>query len=187
MAKLYFRYSPMNSGKSTHLLQTPWNYKERNMKVLLLTSALDTRSGGAIASRIGIKEEAKPVKTKEDMLEIYTQIKENPVDAVFVDESQFLTKDMVDILGDVVDNYDIPVFCYGLKTDFATELFEGSERLLAIADSITELKSICKCGRKAIFNARLIDSKEQIVIGGEDIYETMCRKCYNRRNNASSM
>lgn len=182
MAKLYFRYSPMNSGKSIHLLQTAWNYKERGMSTVLLTSSLDTRSGASIASRIGIEEDAIPVSTVEDVKALVTTLEWfEKVSAVFVDEAQFLKKDVVDELAKIVDTHDIPVFCYGLKTDFKSELFEGSKRLLEIADSITELKSICKCGRKAIFNARLIDSEEQVVVGGEDIYETMCRKCYNER------
>ena len=182
MAKLYYRYSPMNSGKSVHLLQTAWNYKEREMETILLSPTVDTRSGGKIASRIGVSEEALRLSSVDD-IELISSIllDHHDIAAIFVDEAQFLTKDVVDALGKIVDDYDIPVFCYGLKTDFKSELFEGSKRLLEIADSITELKSICKCGRKAIFNARLIDSEEQVVVGAEDIYETMCRKCYNER------
>jgi len=179
MAKLYFRYSPMNSGKSIHLLQTAQNYKERGMPVLLMTSSKDVRNGeGVISSRLGLSEPAYPISNVKDLVPVEMALQTSNLCAIFVDESQFLSSDIVDKLGSLVDTYDVPIFCYGLKTDYTSALFEGSARLFAIADSITELKSICKCGRKAIFNARIIESDEQIVLGGEETYTTMCRKCF---------
>lgn len=187
MAKLYFRYAVMNSGKSSDLLQTQHNYKERSMNTILLTPSIDTRTPGRITSRIGLSSEAEVISSVEDIIVIFDKVEKQNVKAVFVDEAQFLSREMVDALARIVDEKDVPVFCYGIKTDFRSELFEGSKRLLEIAESIKELKSICQCGNKALFNARLGDSKEQIVVGAEDQYVTVCRKCYNRRNNENSV
>lgn len=179
MAKLYFRYSPMNSGKSIHLLQTAQNYKERGMPVLLMTSSKDVREGlGKISSRIGLETQAYCIESVHDLVPIEVVLQTSNLSAIFVDEAQFLSAEVVDKLGFLVDTYDVPIFCYGLKTDYTSALFEGSKRLFEISDSITELKSICACGRKAIFNARKVPSEEQVLLGKEDIYETMCRRCY---------
>lgn len=173
----------MNSGKSLALLQAAYNYTERGMKVLLLTSAVDVRTGsGVISSRLGLSSPAMPISTVADVFAVDLAVQLDDISAVFVDESQFLSPEVIDKLSDIVDNYDIPVFCYGLKSDFKSELFPGSKRLLEISDSITELKSICACGRKAIINARIGESLEQVVLGGEDQYVTVCRKCFKERS-----
>jgi len=179
LAKLYFRHSVMNAGKSLHLLQTQNNYRERKKETLLLTAALDTRNGeGKITSRLGVSGDAMGVSDVDDIKVVAYAIEPANIEAIFVDECQFLSEEVIDALAGLVDTYDIPLFCYGLKTDFRGKLFEGSKRLLEIADSITELKSICMCGRKALFNRRMVDSPDQVVLGGEDIYETQCRKCF---------
>ena len=165
MAKLYFYYSTMNAGKSTTLLQSSYNYRERNMNTMVYTAAIDDRFGlGKVTSRIGIHE-----------------------DANLVDEAQFLTKQQVYQLSDIVDKLKIPVLCYGLRTDFQAELFEGSKYLLAWADQLEELKTICYCGRKANFVLRLneqgevIKEGEQIQIGGNDSYLSVCRYHYKEK------
>lgn len=178
---LYYYYGSMSSGKSTALLQRSFNYKQRGYDVLIFTSALDGRDGyGKVTSRIGINADAIMIPTDDvsTLQDFKIHLKNNDYKAVFVDECQFLTKEQIDILGEYVDEFDIPVFCYGIRTDFESNLFSGSARLFEIADTIEELKNICKCGRNAIFNARLIDSTEKVLIGGNDIYETMCRSCY---------
>lgn len=191
MAKLYYRFSSMNSGKSTNLLQTAFNYRERGYEVLIYTSALDDRYGvGKVTSRIGIDASATIIP-KDDVSVLnsaYTVIAQQDIKAVFVDECQFLSEEQIDILGNIVDQFDIPVFCYGIRTDFESNLFSGSKRLFEIADSIEELKNICSCGHKAIMNARLVDSTEQVLIGGNDVYQSMCRKCFNehRKRNLDS-
>lgn len=181
MAKLYYRFSSMNAGKSTSLLQTAFNYKERGYNVLIFTSALDDRYGfGKVTSRIGIDADAIIIP-KDDiqvLLDSKINIRALDIKAVFVDECQFLSEEQVDILGEIVDEFNIPVFCYGIRTDFESNLFSGSKRLFEISDSIEELRNICQCGNKAIMNARLVDSTEQVLIGGNDVYQSMCRKCY---------
>lgn len=181
MAKLYYRFSSMNAGKSTSLLQTAFNYKERGYKVLIFTSALDDRYGtGKVTSRIGIDADATIIP-KDDITvlnEAKASLISNQIAAIFVDECQFLSEEQVDILGEIVDEFEIPVFCYGIRTDFESNLFSGSKRLFEISDSIEELRNICQCGNKAIMNARLVDSTEQVLIGGNDVYQSMCRKCY---------
>lgn len=183
MAKLYYRYSSMNAGKSTNLLQAAYNYGERGYKVLIFTSALDDRYGyGKVTSRIGIEAEAIIIPKDDTTVLEDTKILIRSLDikAVFVDECQFLSEEQVDILGEIVDTLDVPVLCYGIRTDFESKLFSGSKRLFEIADSIEELKNICACGKKAIFNARLVDSTEQVLIGGNDVYQSMCRHCYRK-------
>ncbi len=181
MAKLYYRFSSMNAGKSTSLLQTAFNYKERGYNVLIFTSALDDRYGfGKVTSRIGIDADAIIIP-KDDiqvLLDSKINIRALDIKAVFVDECQFLSEEQVDILGEIVDEFNIPVFCYGIRTDFESNLFSGSKRLFEISDSIEELRNICQCGNKAIMNARLVDTTEQVLIGGNDVYQSMCRKCY---------
>lgn len=182
MAKLYFRYSSMNAGKSSNLLQTAFNYNEQGYDVLMFTSGLDDRYGvGKITSRIGINSDAIVINQNDNkpLLDAIEKIKVNKnITAIFVDECQFLNEEQVDILGDIVDNYGVTVFCYGIRTDFQTKLFSGSMRLFEIADVIEELRNICKCGKKAICNVRLINSDEKVVIGGNDVYTSMCRHCY---------
>ena len=183
MAKLYFYYSAMNAGKSTNLLQAAYNYKERGLKPLLLTPQLDTRSGvGKIGSRIGLAADAIAFSQTESLYEIC--LKEhagNEVSCVFVDEAQFLTRQQVYELGDVADRLGIPVLTYGLRTDFQGNLFEGSLHLLAWADVLTEIKTICHCGRKASMVLRIdslgrpIRSGEQIKVGGNESYVSVCR------------
>jgi thymidine kinase len=178
---LFYYYGAMSCGKSTSLLQTAFNYRERGYNVIVLTSALDDRYGtGRVTSRIGINSDAIIIP-KDDLTvlsNIAIEILQQDIKAVFVDECQFMSKEQIDILGDIVDVFNIPVFCYGIKTDFESNLFTGSKRLFEIADSTEELKNICSCGKKAIFNARLTSSTEQVVIGGNDMYQSMCRHCY---------
>ncbi|TDO98792.1 thymidine kinase [Marinomonas balearica] len=184
MAKLYYYYSAMNAGKSTALLQSAHNYRERGMKVQLFTAAIDDRYvSGTISSRIGISAEATTFNSNTDM---YTLIREehknSTLGCILIDESQFLTKDQVEQLCDVVDELDIPVLAFGIRTDFQGELFEGSQALLAWADKLIELKTVCHCGSKATMVVRLdingVPVKEgaQVEIGGNDRYLSVCRK-----------
>lgn len=186
MAKFYYRYSAMNSGKSSSLLQTAHNYIELEHEVLLFTSGLDNRYGtGKITSRIGIMKDATIINPGDyEVLEdAVLQIQNNSkIKAVFVDECQFLDEKQIDLLSDIVDNHDVTVFCYGIRTDFQGKLFSGSERLFEIADCIEELRNICSCGRKAIMNARMVNSTEKVLIGGNDVYKSMCRKCFKKHN-----
>lgn len=184
MAKLRYIIAPMSAGKSTALLQTSYNYIQRGYKTLVLTSALDDRYGtGKVTSRIGIDCDAIIIP-KDDLSVIQYCIEQIKTDvkiqAVFVDECQFLSTEQIDLLSDIVDNLDIPVFCYGIRTDFMSNLFTGSLRLFEIADTIEELKNICKCGGKAVMNARLVDSTEKVFIGGNESYDSMCRKCWKK-------
>lgn len=186
MAQLYFYYSAMNAGKSTSLLQSSYNYQERGMHTLVLTAELDHRFGvGKVSSRIGLSSPAELYNNETDLFNLIAQ--ENGsrrLNCVLIDESQFLTKEQVSQLTDVVDELDVPVLCYGLRTDFRSELFEGSEYLLAWADKLVELKTICHCGRKANRNLRLDDKGNalhdgaQVVIGGDESYVSVCRKHY---------
>ena len=189
MAKLYFYYSTMNAGKSTTLLQSSYNYRERNMNTLVYTAAIDDRFGaGRVTSRIGISEQANTFARDTDLFaEIQQHVTEEPLHCILVDEAQFLTKEQVYQLSDVVDKLNIPVLCYGLRTDFQAELFEGSRYLLAWADQLEELKTICYCGRKANFVLRLnaqgevVKQGDQIQIGGNDSYLSVCRLHYKKR------
>lgn len=177
----------MNAGKSTVLLQSAYNYQEQGMQVAIYTSALDDRDQkGYVSSRIGLKSEAKVYNEQTNLYEeIYNQIVEEKVKCVLVDEAQFLTQAQVEQLASVVDLCKIPVLAYGLRTDFKGQLFEGSQYLLAWAEELVEIKTICKCGRKATMNARmnelgdLVISGAQIEIGGNDRYHSLCRRCYN--------
>ena len=183
MAKLYFYYSTMNAGKSTTLLQSSFNYEERGMKTLLLTAALDDRYGaGKITSRIGLEAEAQLFAEATDLLALTNEMqKVRPVDCVMVDESQFLSKAQVFQLSEVADKLKIPVLCYGLRTDFQGNLFEGSLHLLAWADELRELKTICHCGRKATMVIRVGEDGTPVIqgaqkeIGGNDRYIALCR------------
>jgi thymidine kinase len=181
MASLYFYYSAMNAGKTTSLLQTHHNYKERGMATALFTYALDTRYGTSmITSRIGLQKQAMIFDQDFDFFCYMKGAK--GIACVLVDEAQFLTEKQVDQLGEVVDALEIPVLAYGLRTDFRGEDFAGSRRLLAIADILVELKTVCHCGKKATMNMRIdangrrIEEGEQIVIGGNESYVSVCRK-----------
>jgi thymidine kinase len=184
MAKLYFHYSAMNAGKSTLLLQAAYNYRERGMRVALFTAALDDRAGkGRIASRIGLGADAELFAADTDLFAVVESLSSNaPLHCVFVDEAQFLTDDQVWQLARVADRLSVPIMCYGLRTDFRGELFPGSKALLALADTLREVRTICRCGRKATMVVRLgADGKvlldgDQVVIGGEDKYVSLCRR-----------
>jgi thymidine kinase len=187
MAKLYFYYSTMNAGKSTALLQASHNYEERGMRTLLYTAHIDTRDGGLIHSRIGIEREARHFHAQLDLRkDILSELNVGPLACVLVDEAQFLTTAQVKQLGAVVDELNVPVLCYGLRTDFRGELFPGSAQLLAWADNLVEIKTICHCGRKAIMVVRVkadgTAEREgaQIEIGGNERYVSLCRKHFSQ-------
>ena len=186
MAQLFFRYSTMNAGKSIDLLKVAHNYEEKGKRVLVFTSGPDDRYGrGVVRSRIGIQRDAVPVDDETNILEIFMiENMKRMIDCVLVDEAQFLKKHHVEELVEIVDSCECPVICYGLKNDFRNELFEGSYYLLVNADKIEEIKTICWCGRKATMVARIVDGEvvrtgDQIVIGGNDMYVSLCRKHYN--------
>lgn len=189
MAKLYFNYSSMNAGKSTVLLQAAYNYEERGMNALLMIAAFDDRGGkGRIASRIGLAADADIFTAEDNVLRHVEQVHaKTPVDAVLVDEAQFLTEEQVWQLASVADQLRIPVMCFGLRTDFQGKLFPGSATLLAVADNLKEIKTICWCGRKATMvarldgNGRIVEEGEQVVIGGNETYVSLCRKHWSRR------
>lgn len=186
MAKLHFYYSTMNAGKSTTLLQSSYNYRERGMDTLLFTPAIDNRFGhGKIASRIGLEDKAWVFKPEDNLFELVSAQLAKPqhkIKCVLIDEAQFLTKMQVWQLTDIVDKYKIPVLAYGLRTDFLGEPFEGSEYLLAWAEELVEIKTICHCGRKAMMNLRIDAHGQptrvgaQIEIGGNDKYVAVCRQ-----------
>jgi thymidine kinase len=188
MAKLYFYYSSMNAGKSTALLQSSYNYRERGMNTLVLAPSLDDRYGvGKVTSRIGLESDATTFTTSDDLFEIVAeQVAKGPLHCVLIDEAQFLTRDQVFALGNVTDELNIPVLAYGLRTDFQGEPFEGSKYLLAWSDNLKELKAICECGAKATMVLRMDDEGNaiqhgsQIEIGGNDRYVSMCRKHFRR-------
>ena len=186
MAKLYFKYGAMGSSKTAQALITKFNYEERGMRVLLLKPATDTREAeGIISSRVGLSSPCVTVSECEDLFALFSSIRPRP-DVVIADESQFFTARQVDELRAVVDEYDVPVLCFGLRTDFTTRLFSGSARLFEVADSIAEIKTICSCGAKATVNARLgasgrvVVHGEKIVIGGNEKYIAMCHKCWQK-------
>lgn len=188
MAKLYFYYSTMNAGKSTTLLQSSFNYRERGMHTLLLTAAFDDRFGqGKVASRIGLEQEADLFDAKINVFQhVIRRNAEQNIDCVLVDEAQFLSKTQVWQLTEVCDQLKIPVLCYGIRTDFQGELFDGSRWLLAWADELHELKTICHCGSKANMvvrvdeNGAAIQQGSQVEIGGNDRYVSLCRKHFKK-------
>ena len=193
MSKLYFRYGAMNSGKSTHLMQVAHNYEERGMKVILIKPATDKKGGDKLVSRLGVERKVDILCLEK--MNIYEEIQKwqevkFKVNCILVDEVQFMTKEQVDQLFQIAVVLDIPVICYGLRTDFMMEGFEGSTRLLLLAHSIEEMKTICKCGRKAILNGRKINGEfvfegEQVAIDNIDNvqYESLCGHCYFRHKN----
>ena len=184
MAQLYFYYSSMNAGKSTSLLQSSYNYRERGMNSLVMTPVIDNRAGvGKVASRMGIEAEAQIFTGDENLIELINKKnQQEKVHCVLIDEAQFLSKEQVRQLTYVVDIIGIPVLCYGIRSDFQGELFTGSHYLLAWADKLVELKTICHCGRKANMVLRLdahgkaVKEGAQVEIGGNDTYESVCRK-----------
>jgi thymidine kinase len=184
MAKLYFYYSSMNAGKSTTLLQADFNYRERGMETMLWTAALDNRyDSGVVTSRIGLQAEAHKFGPETDIwTEITAEHAQRPLACVLVDEAQFLSKQQVLDLARITDKMKTPVLCYGLRTDFAGELFPGSAMLLGLADNLIELKAVCHCGRKSTMNLRVdaegnaVIDGAQTEIGGNDRYVAMCRK-----------
>lgn len=186
MAKLYFYYASMNAGKSSHLLQADFNYRERGMRTMLWTAALDSRSAGQIKSRIGLERAAHRFHRATDMwVEVSAVHNEQHLDCVLVDEAQFLEPSQVWQLARLADEAGIPVLCYGLRTDFQGALFPGSAVLLGIADALVELKAVCHCGRKATMNLRVdhagaaITHGAQTEIGGNDRYVALCRKHFS--------
>ena len=190
MAKLYFNYSSMNAGKSTMLLQANHNYQERGMSTIIYTSSVDDRYGKKeIVSRIGLRAESNIFSNNTNIYEEVIGLnKSNKVDCVLIDEAQFLNKEQVAQLGQIVDTLDIPVLTFGIRTDFKGNLFEGSEYLLAWADNLKEIKTVCHCGRKATMvlrldeNGNVLETGDQIEIGGNEKYVSICRKHFYEKN-----
>ena len=187
MAKLYFKYGAMGSSKTAQALITKFNYEERGMKVWLIKPATDTRDGDdVIKSRIGLSHTCTAISKSDDVFELYVS-KYSVVDVIIADECQFFTPEQIDGFRRIVDECDIPVLCFGLRTDFLTHTFPGSARLFEIADSIAEIKTICDCGSKAIVNARIdaegriVTRGRQVFLGGNDRYVAMCHKCWRER------
>jgi thymidine kinase len=188
MAKLYFYYASMNAGKSTNLLQAAFNYRERGMRAMLFTAGVDRRAGyGVIGSRIGLSAPATPFGADTDLAALaLAEHVAAPLACVLVDEAQFLAPAQVDGLARLADEHGLPVLAYGLRTDFLGELFAGSARLLAIADALVEIKSVCHCGRKATMNLRVdgtgrpVAAGRQLEIGGNDRYVALCRRHFTR-------
>lgn len=189
MAKLYFKYGAMGSSKTASALITKFNYEERGMKVWLIKPATDTRDGDdVIKSRIGLCNTCRAIDKGEDVFEVFKR-EASDVDAIICDECQFFTPEQIDGFRRIVDECDLPVLCFGLRTDFLTHSFAGSARLFEIADSISEIKTICECGSKATVNARIGDDGKvvtegaQLCLGGNDRYVAMCHRCWKKRIN----
>ena len=187
MAKLYFKYGAMGSSKTAQALITKYNYEENGLKVWLIKPSADTRDGEQIlGSRIGLEAAVEVIPPETDIYARYLGVRELNCDVIIVDECQFLTEAQIDQLRAIVDEHNIPVMCFGLRTDFQTRLFPGSRRLMEVADTIQEIKTICDCGAKATVNARIdgsghiITQGAQVVLGGNDSYIAMCHKCYVR-------
>lgn len=185
MAKLYFKYGAMGSSKSAQALITKFNYEELGMKVWLIKPAVDTRDGAEIIkSRIGLEQRAQIILPEDDITEKFEE--HSDLDVIIADECQFLTPEQIDQLRWLVDERGIPVLCFGLRTDFQTHLFPGSRRLFEVADSLTEIKTVCSCGHKATVNARIANGRvvtegAQVFLGGNDSYIAMCHRCWKRR------
>lgn len=185
MAKLYFKYGAMGSSKSAQALITKFNYEELGMKVWLIKPSVDTRDGAEIIkSRIGLEQRAQIILPEDDITEKFEE--HSDLDVIIADECQFLTPEQIDQLRWLVDERGIPVLCFGLRTDFLTHLFPGSRRLFEVADSLTEIKTVCSCGHKATVNARIANGRvvtegAQVFLGGNDSYVAMCHRCWKRR------
>ena len=186
MAKLYFKYGAMGSSKTAQALITKYNYEENDLRVWLIKPSADTRDGmQTLRSRIGLEAQVEVIPPEMDILERFRQTQAGQCDVIIADECQFLTEQQIDQLRSIVNDYNIPVMCFGLRTDFLTRLFPGSRRLMEVADTIQEIKTICDCGAKATVNARVVDGYivtegAQVVLGGNDSYIAMCHKCYVR-------
>ena len=186
MAKLYFKYGAMGSSKSAQALITQFNYEELGMSVWLIKPSTDTRDGAdIIRSRIGLERRARVITPEQDICEEYRR--EGKHDVIIADEAQFFTPEQIDQLRCLVDTEDLPVLCFGLRTDFLTHFFPGARRLMELADSITEIKTVCACGRKATVNARIdrqgriVTQGSQVLLGGNDSYVAMCHKCWKQK------
>ena len=187
MAKLYFRYGVMGSSKSAQALITKFNYEEQGMRVWLIKPAADTRYGTDIVrSRIGLEQKGDVITEEMNLFEIFRDREKEFNDVIIADEAQFLTPAHIEQLRNIVDHYNVPVFCFGLRTDFRTKMFPGSARLFELADSVSELKTVCTCGGKAMVNARIdgegniVTEGEQILLGGNESYRPMCYKCLKK-------
>ena len=187
MAKLYFKYGAMGSSKTAQALITKYNYEENGLQVWLIKPSADTRDGAQVLrSRIGLEAQVETIAPEQNVLNLFRATRLGRCDVIIVDECQFLTPANIDQLREVVNEYDIPVMCFGLRTDFQTRLFPGSLRLMEVADTIQEIKTICDCGAKATVNARIdgegyiVTQGAQVVLGGNDSYIAMCHRCYVR-------
>ncbi len=188
MAKLYFKYGAMGSSKSAQALMTKFNYEEKGRTVWLMKPKTDSREEkGLVRSRVGLEAKADVISRTDDIYDSFLTGLNRHVDVIIADECQFFSPDQIDMLRRIVDEHDIPVLCFGLRTDFQTKLFPGSKRLLEVADSITEIKTICRCGKKATVNARfdkdgrITTRGDQVFIGGNESYEAMCHKCWTEK------
>ena len=186
MAKLYFKYGAMGSSKSAQALITQFNYEELGMSVWLIKPSVDTRDGAdVIRSRIGLERRAQVITPEQDVVAEYRKAGRH--DVIIADEAQFFTPEQIDQLRELVDDDDLPVLCFGLRTDFQTHFFPGAQRLMELADSLTEIKTVCACGRKATVNARIdgdghiVTEGAQVMLGGNDSYVAMCHKCWMRK------
>lgn len=186
MAKLYFKYGAMGSSKSAQALITKFNYEERAMSVWLIKPSVDTRDGAdMIRSRIGLEAQATVITPEENIVDAYHRAGAH--DVIIADEAQFFTPEQIDQLRELVDEEDLPVLCFGLRTDFQTHFFPGARRLMELADSLTEIKTVCSCGRKATVNARIdgagriVTEGSQVLLGGNDSYVAMCHQCWKRK------
>ena len=186
MAKLYFKYGAMGSSKSAQALITKFNYEELGMTVWLIKPSVDTRDGAdLIRSRIGLECRAEVISPEQDIKEAYRAAGKH--DVIIADEAQFFTPAQIDQLRDLVDEQDLPVLCFGLRTDFLTHFFPGARRLMELADSLTEIKTVCACGRKATVNARIdgagriVTEGSQVMLGGNDSYIAMCHRCWKEK------
>ena len=187
MAKLYFKYGAMGSSKTAQALITKYNYEENDLNVWLIKPSADVRDGAQILrSRIGLEAVVEVISPEMDVYSLYQQTQQGKCNVIIADECQFLTRAQIDQLRSIVDDYNIPVMCFGLRTDFLCNLFEGSKRLMEVADTVQEIKTICDCGAKATVNARIdgqgyiVTQGAQVVLGGNDSYIAMCHKCWIR-------
>ena len=187
MAKLYFKYGAMGSSKTAQALITKYNYEENDLNVWLIKPSADTRDGEQILrSRIGLEATVEVIPPERDVYQVFQDTRQGKCDVIIVDECQFMTSRQIDQLRGIVNDFNVPVLCFGLRTDFQTRLFPGSHRLMEVADTIQEIKTMCDCGAKATVNARIdghghiVTEGAQVVLGGNDSYIAMCHKCYIR-------